>query len=224
VAAILIAAYAFPQQSSNPDSADKLKSVLDRLDRTAAQFRSAQANFVWDTYQKAADEHDKQQGKVYFRRKGIGMEMAAYVTSPAPAKTVLYEGGKVQLYQAGSAQVDVYDASKNNGAVESFLVLGFGGSGQDMLKSFDVTYGGSEKIDGADTDKLDLVPKSDKVKGMFNRIELWVNSSGISVQQKLLSPEGDYRFNHYTNIVLDKKIPDSFFKLKTSGNVQIENH
>ena len=93
-----------------------------------------------------------------------------------------------------------------------------------MLKSFDVTYGGSEKIDGADTDKLDLVPKSDKVKGMFNRIELWVNSSGISVQQKLLSPEGDYRFNHYTNIVLDKKIPDSFFKLKTSGNVQIENH
>ena len=150
--------------------------------------------------------------------------MAAYVTDPAPAKTVLFGGGKVQLYQVNTDHVDVYDTSKNSEAVESFLVLGFGGTGQDMVKSFEVSYAGFEKVNGADTDKLELVPKTEKVKGMLSHIELWIDSRGISVQQKFVWPEGDYRLACYTNIVLNKKIADSVFKLKTSGNVRLDNH
>jgi outer membrane lipoprotein-sorting protein len=93
-----------------------------------------------------------------------------------------------------------------------------------MVKSFDVSYGGPEKVNGIDTDKLELVPKTEKVKGVFNHIELWIDSRGISVWQKFVSPEGDYRLARYSDIVLNKKIADSVFKLKTPGNVLVENH
>ena len=47
-----------------------------------------------------------------------------------------------------------------------------------------------------------------------------VNSGGISVQQELDSPQGDYRRAHYTNIKLHEKIPDNVFRLKTTGKTQ----
>jgi outer membrane lipoprotein-sorting protein len=212
------------QQATKSQPDDRLKMVLERLDRTAAGFRSAEADFEWDQYQKVVDETDKQHGKVCFRRVGDDTQMVANVSDPPPSKTVLFTEAKVQLFQSNTNHVDVYSTGKSKEAFESFLVLGFGGSGRDMLKSFDVTYGGPDKIDGVDTDRLELVPKSDKVKGMFNHIELWIDARGISIQQKLISPEGDYRLNKYSNIVLDKKLSDNLFKLKTNSKTQVDIH
>jgi outer membrane lipoprotein-sorting protein len=223
-AVMLSGAFGSAQQPPNPDKNDKLEDVLERLNRTAAEFRSAEANFEWDSYQRVTEETDKQRGKVYFRRTGNGMQMAATVTDPTPEKDILFSGGKVQMYAPKTDVLDVYDSGKSREAVESFLVIGFGGSGRDMLKSFDVTYSGSEKIDGIQTDKLVLVPKAEKVKGMFNRIELWIDTRGISIQQKLISPEADYRLNRYRDIILSRKIPDSAFKLKTTGKTRINQH
>jgi outer membrane lipoprotein-sorting protein len=212
------------QQATTSPSDDRLKIVLERLDRTSAKFRSAETDFEWDQYQKVVDETEKQRGKVYFRKVGGDTQMVAEVSDPPPQKTVLFTGGKVQLFIPKNNHVDEYSTGKNKEAFESFLVLGFGGSGRDMLKSFDVTYGGMDKIDGVDTDRLELAPKSDKVKGMFNHIELWIDARGISIQQKLISPGGDYRLNKYSNIVLDKKLSDNLFKLKTNSKTQVDIH
>jgi len=198
-----------------------LQQVLDQLDRSAAGFHSAQASFVWDQYEKVVDDHDMQKGTVYFRRAGNEVQMAADVKDPVPAKYVLYTGNKVQVYQSKIDQVTQYNVGKDKSAFESFLVLGFGGSGKDMMSSFDVTYAGSEKLDNADTVKLDLVPKSDKVRNTFNHIWLWINPvTGISVQQQFFAPSGDYRLAKYTEIQLNQKIPDSAFKIKTTGNTK----
>ena len=43
-------------------------------------------------------------------------------------------------------------------------MLGFVASGQDLQKNFDLTYMGPETIDGIKTAKLQLIPKSQKVK------------------------------------------------------------
>ena len=213
---------------------NELKAVFARVDQTAAGFRSAQASFEWDQYTKAVDEMDKQQGKVYFRKAGGKVEMAAHVAAPPDAgksadssaaeKFVLFSGGKIQLFQPSADHLDIYGTGKSNEAVEGFLVLGFGGSSREMLKLYDVTYGGHENIGGADTDRLDLDPKAEKIKSMFNRIELWIDSRGISIQQKLISPEGDYRLNKYSNIKLNQKIPESVFKLKTTNKTTVETH
>ena len=90
-----------------------------------------------------------------------------------------------------------------------------------MLKSFEVKYIGPEKLDGMDTAKLELVPKSVKGRNMFDHIWLWIDlSRGVSVQQQLFEPSGDYRLAKYSDIQLNQKIPDSVFKLKTTGKTK----
>lgn len=202
-----------------------LENLLSKLDETAAKFRTAQAKFTWIMFNSVInDVAETQNGTIYFRRTAKDTQMAAYIDQP-DTKQVIFSEGKIKIYQPKTAVVDEYDASAHREEFETFLVLGFGSSGQDMRKSFDVTYGGDEKIDGMDTAKLELVPKSDKIKQHFTQIILWIDPQrGISVQQKLLEPNGDYRLAKYSDIQLNQKIPDKVFKLKTSDKTKVVTH
>jgi outer membrane lipoprotein-sorting protein len=196
------------------------------MDTAAANFRNAQADFVWDQFQQVVNDHDVQKGKIYFRRSEKETQMLADIAGhngEPIQKTLLYNGGKVQVYEPKLERVTVYSPGKNKSDVESFLALGFGGSGREMLKSFDVKYLGTEKIDGIDTAKLELVPKSKSVRGMFDRFVLWIDPArGISVQQQAFEPAtGDYRLSKYSNIQLNQKLPDNVFKLKTTNKTKV---
>jgi outer membrane lipoprotein-sorting protein len=220
-AVIIFLAAAWAQEPATTQANPELERVLHQMDQAAANFRSTQANFVWDQYQKVVDETDTQKGTVYFRRNNGQIEMAADVVEPAPPKYVLFTDSKVQFYQPKIDQVTTFNAGKDREAFESFMVLGFGGSGRDMLKSFEVKYIGMEKVDGADTAKLELIPKSQKVRNNFDRIWLWIDPDrGESVQQKLFAPSGDYRLARYSDIQLNQKIPDAAFKLKTTSKTK----
>src|SRR5581483_9544050 len=195
---------------SNPD----LEKVLTQMDTAAKNFRTIEASFVWDEYQKVVDESDSQKGNVYFRRTSNEVQMAADITDP-DKKYVLFSDSKVQVYQPKIDQVTVYNTGKDKAAFESYLVLGFGGGGHDMLRSFDVKYLGTEKVDGIDAAKLDLVPKNQKVRNNFSHIVLWIDPArGVSVQQQLFELSGDYRLAKYSDIQINQKLPDSVFKLK----------
>jgi hypothetical protein len=179
-----------------PADAGGLDAVLKKMDAAAAGFHSTQADFEWDQYQKVVDETDVQKGTIYFRRSGPKIE-----------------------------QLIVHDAGNNRGEIESYLVLGFGGSGQDLTRQFDVTYGGAETVDGIATGKLLLVPKSEKVKNTFAQIILWIDlERGISVQQKFFTPQQDYRLAKYSNIRMNEKIGNDVFQLKTTGKTQTITH
>ncbi len=202
-------------------SAQNLDAVLNSMDQAAANFHTAQCDFVWDQYQKVVDEHDIQKGTMYFRRQGEDVEMAADITSPAK-KYVLFANGIVSYYQPAIDQVTQYNAGKNKADFESFLVLGFGGSGHDLEKSFDVSYAGMEQVQGVNAAKLDLTPKSQRVRNMFQTITLWIDPArGVSVQQKMDEPSGDYRLTKYSNIEINRKVPGDVFKLKTSGHTKV---
>jgi outer membrane lipoprotein-sorting protein len=207
---------------AQPDSSGVVVQVIAQMDRTAANFHTTQASFVWKQYTKVVDDTtDIQKGTVYFRRSGNQVEMAADVNDPSPPKYVLFTGSKVQMYQPKIDQVTEYDVGKDRGTFESFLVLGFGGSGEDMLKSFNVTFLVKEKVGDVDTVKLDLVPKSEKGRNTFNHIWLWIDPArGVSVRQQLFEPDGDYRLADYSDIKLNEKIPDSAFKLKTTSKTK----
>jgi outer membrane lipoprotein-sorting protein len=220
IAAILLAAAAWAQQPPDTQSNAALDKVLAQMDTTAANFRTTEASFVWDQYEKVVNETDTQKGKIYFRRAGKETQMAADISEP-DKKTVLFTGGKIEVYQPRIDQVTVYNAGKNREAFESFLVLGFGAGGHDMLKSFEVKYLGAENIDGTETAKLNLVPKSPKIRNNFDHIILWIDPArGISIQQRLFEPSGDYRLAKYSDIKLNQKISDSVFKLNTTSKTK----
>jgi outer membrane lipoprotein-sorting protein len=213
---LVLAATAWPQSNSGG-----LEHVLAQMDSAAKNFRSTEANFVWDQYQKVVDEHDTQKGKIYFRRQDGETQMAADISEP-DKKYILYSGGKVQVYQPKIDQVTEYNPGKNRSDLESFLVLGFGGSGQDLLKSYDVKYQGSEMMNGTQAAKLELTPKSAKLRNNISSIVLWIDPArGVSVQQQFFEPGGDYRLAKYSEIQLNQKLPDSVFKLKTTGKTRI---
>jgi outer membrane lipoprotein-sorting protein len=207
----------------NAQSNAALELVLNQMDKAGATFRTTEASFVWEQYTSVVKETDEQKGKVYFRREGNEIQMAVDVTDPYP-KYVLLTGSKLQLFEPRLDRVTEYNIQKNQGEFEMFLVLGFGGGGHAMLKSFDVDYLGSETLDGVETSKLDLVPKSQKIRGMFPHIVLWIDpGDGISVRQQLFQPDGDYRLARYSNIQLNRKISDAVFKLRTKNKTTIES-
>jgi outer membrane lipoprotein-sorting protein len=190
------------------------------MDAAASTFQSTQADFVWDQYQRVVDEHDMQKGTVYYRRSGKEIEMMAEIKEPDP-KSVLYKDGKLQVYQPKLEQVMVYPAGGNHNEIESYLVLGFGGSGQDLQKSFEVSYQGEETIDGIATAKLQLIPKSEKARNYFPKILLWIDlSRGISVQQQLMQGQSDYRLAKYSAIRVNAKIGNDVFQRKTTKKTQ----
>jgi outer membrane lipoprotein-sorting protein len=202
-------------------NAQNLEVVLAAMDKAAADFHTAQADFAWDNYTKVVDEHELQNGVIYVRRQGDDVQMAADITSPPKEKKyVLFTGGVVSVYAAGPATVTEYNAGKNKGDFETFLVLGFGGRGHDLSKSFEVKYGGMEQVQGINAAKLELKPKSQKVSNMFQTITLWIDlARGVSVQQLFMTGQGDYRMTKYSNIKLNAKVSNDVFKIKTSGKV-----
>lgn len=224
----------FPRVTANGPQTNTdqvtLDSVLKKMDTVAANFHTTQANFEWDTYQKVIDEvDDVEKGVIYYRRVGKGVEMMAVVKEvgtsgsalkPEP-KYVLFAGGKIRMYQPKLDQVTEFDLGKAHSDWESYVVLGFGGSGQDLKKNFEVTYEGPETVEGVNTARLRLMPKSEKVRNTYSKILLWIDlDRGISVQQKLFSPQDDYKLAKYSNIKINEKIPDDNFKLKTTSKTQ----
>lgn len=227
--AVRVLGFSFAPQTK-PDDPAALNSVLKKMDQVAATFRSAQAAFEWDTYEKVIDEvDDVATGVIYYRRTGKDIEMMAEVKEEGPSlaavkpspKYVLINGGKVRMYQPKPDQITEFDLGKNRAEFESYLDLGFGGSGQDLQKAFDVTYEGQETLNGVTTAKLQLVPKSAKVKNTYSQIFLWIDlDRGISVQQQLFTPDGNYKLAKYSSIKINEKISEEVFKLKTTSKTQ----
>jgi outer membrane lipoprotein-sorting protein len=217
---VLMAVLSLFSPAQSTDSA-ALDNVLKRMDTASASFQTAQANFVWDQYQKVVDETDTQKGTVFYRRSGKEIEMLADIKEP-DRKVVLYKDGKLQVYQPKIEQVMVYPAGGNRNELESYLVLGFGGSGQDLKNSFEVSYEGEETVDSVATAKLQLIPKSEKIRNNFSKIFLWIDlTRGISVQQKFMQTQGDYRLAKYSAIRVNTKIGSDVFQLKTTSKTKI---
>jgi outer membrane lipoprotein-sorting protein len=216
---LLLAPCLFSQPSTD------LEDVLTRMDGAAAKFHTTEADFTWIQYNKVIDDiADTQKGKIYFRRAGKEVQMAAVLTEP-DAKQLIFSDGKIQVYQPRIEQEDVYDAKAHREEFESFLVVGFGGGGHDMLKSFAVKFLGNEKIGDLETAKLDLVPKSEEVKRNFSHLWLWIDPQrGVSLQQQLFETSGDYRLAKYSDIQVNQKISENAFKLKTTSKTKVVSH
>jgi outer membrane lipoprotein-sorting protein len=209
--AALLAATAFGQKQGS------LEQVLALLDAKSTSIHTVRTDFDWDQYQKVVDEHDIQKGVMYFKRSGPAVDVAADITYPAPGKKLLLKNGELEVYVHKTGQTTHYDARKNKESVESFLALGFGGRGSDLKTNFDVSYAGTETVDGVATYILKLTPKAKQVRNMFPLITLWIDQNrGVSVKQQLDQGEGDYRVAKFTKIDINPpKLPEDAFKLKT---------
>jgi outer membrane lipoprotein-sorting protein len=205
-------------QNTAPAGNADLQKVIGELNAAAAKFSSAQADFTWDQFTAVVQEHETQTGTIYFERKKGVTRMAADLKQDngkdAP-KTVTYDGGEVNFYEPTIKQLTTLKAGANRGQFESFLTLGFGGSGTDLEKNWQVSLLGNEPMDGVSVAKLDLVPKEQKVLDMFTHVTIWVEPSrGLSHKQIFYQPSGDLRTATYKNIRYNSPVPADVFQIK----------
>jgi outer membrane lipoprotein-sorting protein len=203
---------------------DDLQSVLAQMNQKAANFKSAKAEFEWVTYTKAVDIKDTQTGQVYFRRSGSDVDAAVHVSGPA-AKQVVYRDGRVSMYEPRIDQLTEHTVSKNKADIDALMSLGFGGRGDDLLKSFDVKFAGWETIGKTKikTAKLELVPKDPELKAKFSRVDMWIDlTRDVAVQQQwFFEASGDYKLARYTEIKVNSPISDDVFHLKTTKKTTV---
>ncbi|HUB29027.1 MAG TPA: hypothetical protein VL967_04990 [Terracidiphilus sp.] len=201
---------------------DHLQKVLHELDVAAANFHSTTADFEFDSIMtEPVPDKDVQKGTVYYERKGSNFEMAAHIRDengkPSP-KVYSYSNGVFSLDEERINQVTRF---KRAGKWESYLILGFGASGKELADKWNVTDGGPEKIDGVDTEKLELVAKDPAVRKNLTKVTIWVDPTrGVSLKQVFDQGEGQTRESYYSNIQVNGPLPSDAFKLKTDSKTQ----
>lgn len=215
--ALVTAAAAFCALPHARAQACDTAKVLAQMDAASAKFQSTQADFKWDALTAVVDDHNIQAGTIYFERHGSSTSMAAYIKQPAE-KSVYYNGSTLTLLQPEIKQETIFSAGSNRGQYESFLTLGFGGSGKDLQENWTVSCEGMEPINGVPTAKLDLKPKQQSVANNFSHVTVWIDPTrSLSLKQIFYEPSGDNRTATYSAIKYNTKISADIFKPKDKG-------
>jgi outer membrane lipoprotein-sorting protein len=219
------AAQAF-QSSPSASPAGELDKIIAELNAASAKFKSAQADFSWDQFQAVVQQDDIQTGTIYFKRRKDETVVAAQikqVDGKDEPKFVVYDAGQIQFYQPMTKQMTILRAGASRGQTESFLTLGFGGSGADLQANWDVTLMGKETLDGVAVAKLDLKPKAQNVQNLFTHVTVWVDPTrGVSLKQIFYEPSGDRRTTTYSNIKYNQPISEDVFHIKTAPGTTIQ--
>lgn len=216
-----VARYPGDAQTPTPppaDSGGELKAVLSQMDGASEHFRNAQADVELVQYtavlKGTGDEKDVQSGKIFFRRKGHGTEIALWIEKPHPKQAVVKDD-KLTFLDVRTRQVTQRNLGSNKADVEAVMNLGFGGRGRDLLAEYNATFGGWETVDGTRTARLELVAKSEKLRQLFTKVVVWIDPQrDVALQQQRFESSGDYQLTHYTNIKLNTSIPDEKFTIE----------
>jgi outer membrane lipoprotein-sorting protein len=208
---------------------DDLDNVIAKLDASATKFKSAQADITWDNVQTLPiSDTDKQAGTVLFERKNGQIQVALHIKTDngkPVLKDMVYGGGVGKLYEPALKQMQVFKVGDKKSELDAFLTLGFGGSGQDLKKNWQVSSLGTEQVAGVNAAKLQLIPRDPAVAKTAPKVLLWIDmDKGVAVKQQRFNADSGYVIFGYSNIRLNGSVPSNAFEIKTASGTQVVNH
>ncbi|MGB6544208.1 MAG: outer membrane lipoprotein carrier protein LolA [Candidatus Acidiferrales bacterium] len=209
-AAVCLAAAGLARAKSAPQQQMTLDAVLRQLDAQSSDFTSLTADIERTKVTVVVDDKSVESGKIYIRKDE---KMRIDMTSPDP-RTILRYGDTVDIYTPKINQVDEYNLGKHKEVVDQFTLLGFGTSGADLKKHYDITLQGEDTLDNRKVVMLELTPKSSDVRNQISKVQIWFDeSTWLPAQQKFFETgSGDYFTTRYTNVARNIRIPDSRFR------------
>lgn len=214
----------------------KLAGVLSQLDTASRNFHSAEANLQWDVYEKIVRDTTTECGSIYYLKSGGSIQMGARTATsttntctaandePGNDSRILeYKSGTLQMFEPKANHLDVFRSGPNQAQYESFLTLGFGGSGSDLAKAWNITDQGTEPLkDGGQsvtTVKLDLIAKDPAILKNVSHITIWVDPNrDISLKQMIFTPDGNYRTTYFTHTRYNQKKIDDIGSFEIKPN------
>jgi outer membrane lipoprotein-sorting protein len=186
-----------------------LETVLAHLDDNAKDFHSLSADMERTKVTVVVNDHSTESGSISLRGDKMLLQMKA-----PKERTILRSGDTLYLYTPGLKRVEEYDLGKNRALVDGFLLLGFGTSGKELERGYEVALLNEGPLDDKKAAELQLTPKSEEVRKQISKIHIWIDeSTWMPVQQEFIEAgSGDYSIVRYSKMVRNPTIPDSVFK------------
>jgi outer membrane lipoprotein-sorting protein len=208
--------------AAHPTSPDSLESVLERMDRTAASFKTFSADLRSVAHTAVIDDDDVSTGTILVKRANRGMDMLMELTAP-DRKSIAIHGQRAEIYLPKMKTIDEYDISRYRALFDQFLLIGFGTSGKELAQAYNMKVLGTDQVAGLQATRLELVPKSPEVLKNVKKLELWIpESADYPVQQKFYLAAGDYKMATYTNVRKNPPLSDSDLRLRAPKDAKRE--
>lgn len=222
VVAMLMVAAAFAAGSPKPangQSAGLVSSVLNRMERNRQSLKSLRSGISMEKYNSQLRDSEKFTGVVSYVPT-TGREASVRIEWRSPQHEILtVSNGKFVLFRPRLNMAYVGSSkSKNNkaGGVLEMIYM----SRQQLETRFQPLQDVREETlwGGVSTIHLTLVPKGN---ASFKYAEIWVDSSGMPVQTKVVEKNDDSTTMRLTGLEKNPKISSDDFSQKLDSNVRI---
>ncbi len=204
---------------------DTVQQVLARMDNAAIDFKAMTAQVTHVDHTDVLNDDTKESGTVTMKKVQPG-EMQGRVDFTVPdRKTITFEKRRIQEYLPKINTLQVFDLDKHGEQLDRFLMIGFGTSGMELAKDYDVTVLGTETINGQSAIRLQLNPKATEIRQYVQKIELWIPEQGdpYPLREKIFEPSRDYRVVTYDNLKINPPLQTDAMQLKVPPGVKIEH-
>ena len=120
--------------------------------------------------------------------------------------------------------MQVFDLDKHGEQLDKFFMIGFGTSGMELAKDYDVTVLGTETMKDQSAIHLQLIPKVAEARQYVQKLELWIPDQGdpYPLREKILEPSRDYRLVTYSGLKINPPLKPDALQLKLPAGVKTE--
>jgi outer membrane lipoprotein-sorting protein len=207
-------------------SKDMLQDLRARMDKAASGFNAMTADVQYVTHTDVINDDSTETGTVAMKKVPPG-EVQGLVEFVTPDKrTVTFEKRKIQIYYPKMKTLQIWNLDQHGEQLDKFLMIGFGTSGSELAKDYDMTVLGTETVKGQQSPaiRLQLVPKSAEARQYVKKLELWIPSEGdpYPFREKISQPSNDYRLVTYSDLKINPPLKADAMRLRTPAGVKTE--
>jgi outer membrane lipoprotein-sorting protein len=208
-------------RATNGQSAGLVSSVLNRMERNRQSLRSLKAGLSMEKYNSQLRDKENYSGWVLYV-PASGRDASVRIEWQRPQHEILaVANGKYTLFRPrlNTAIVGKSGSVKGNGAAGGVLEMMYMTKQQLEAKFQPVQDVREETLwGGVSTIHLTLVPKGN---ASFKYAEIWVDSSGMPVQTKIVEKNDDATTMRLSGMERNLKISSDEFSVKLDSSVKI---
>src|ERR671912_1385428 len=199
-------------KSANAQSAGLVSSVLNRMERNRQSLRSLKASLSMEKYNAQLRDSDRYSGTLHYV-PGAGRTASIRIEWQKPQHEILaVSNDKFTLFRPrlNMAYVGSSKSKKNSaGGLTEMMYL----SRQQLEARFQPVQDVREETlwGGVSTIHLTLVPKGNQ---NYKYAEVWIDSSGMPVQTKIVEKNDDSTTMRLTGLEKNQKMSGSEFDIK----------
>lgn len=206
-------------KATNGQSAGLVSSVLNRMERNRQSLRSLKASLSMEKYNSQLRDAERYSGVVLYMPSS-GRDASVRIEWQKPQHEILaVSNGKYTLFRPrlNMAYVGNSKSTRNKaGGVLEMMYM----TRQQLEARFQPVQDVREETlwGGVSTIHLTLVPKGN---ASFKYAEIWVDSSGMPVQTKIVEKNDDATTMRLSGMERNLKISSDDFGIKLDSNVKI---